>query len=263
MDSSKIKWAFAFVGQARSGKSYAAEVLRSYFSVLDSSEKTEVIAFADVLKRICGVLLGWSAEKALSDESKGLPVHKIVLTEGIFKEIASILCDRPYTPSEHVEEFSMNMVTIATRMEDAVAAITSCPDPKNPAIRTLAEGTTYGRMLQLMGTEGMRTHISSDVFPKHVLAKAIRHGVTVLICPDARFAEEINMIRSIHGFVARIVPGAGYTGLSDGRSTTHASENSLDESTIPRIVNDFNPDFSHSVRAWAISSIAEDSDANE
>ena len=263
MAETKIKWAFAFKGPARAGKSYAAEVVKAYFSVGDPAERVEIIAFADVLKRICAVFLGWDETKALADQSKSLPVAEIAFTEDSFQAAAALLCARTYDPAALVEEFGMDMAAIATKIGASIEKITVCPDPAVPTVRAFADQTTYGRMLQLMGTEGMRAHISTKVFSTYVLAEARRRGVTVLICPDARFDEEIEMVHEINGFAARIVPGDGFAGLSDGRSTTHASENALDRFGLPVIVNNFDPAFVSAVRAWAQTSVVSAVGKNE
>jgi hypothetical protein len=252
----KIKWAFTFKGPARSGKSYAADVVKAYFSVPESAEVVEIIAFADVLKRICAVFLGWDDAMAMADSSKSLPVSKVEITPENIKAATAILCARPYEPEVFIEEFGMEMELIAACLETAVITITVCLDPAAPSVRAFTDGTTYGRVLQLMGTEGMRTHISKRVFPNYVLAEARRRGVTVLICPDARFDEEIEMTQELNGFAARIVPGAGFVGLQDGRSTAHASENTGDKFGLPTITNNFDAAFSADVREWIGAAVA-------
>lgn len=257
---SKIKWTFTFKGPVRSGKSYAAEVVKAYFSVPESAEVVEIIAFADVLKRICAIFLGWDDAMAMADSSKGLPVSQITFTSAIIEAATATLCARPYEPETFVDEFGMEMELVAACLETAIVTITVCPDPATPAVRAFADGTTYGRMLQLMGTEGMRTHISKKVFTNYVVAEAHRRGVTVLICPDARFDEEVEMTKELNGFAVRIVPGAGFVGMHDGRSTAHASENTVDKFGLPTITNNFDIAFSTDIREWIGAAVASTAD---
>jgi hypothetical protein len=80
----------------------------------------------------------------------------------------------------------------------------------NPEVRTL---------LQRLGTEGGRTHISDDVWVRALIER--QHGTRVVI-PDCRFENEAAAVRSRHGIIIEVVrPGVG-------PANAHVSERCLE-----------------------------------
>lgn len=251
-----IAFAVGFSGKARAGKSWAADQTVAYCNEHGVGKNVCCIPFAEPLKLVCGLLLGWDAETAMSDLSKKTKITTIFLADSTVKDIVSLLCKAPYYDVAYALEFGFTHERMYTRMWDGLRTLLYHPEGEADGLHRFLDhpdGVTYGLLLQLVGTEVMRNHVSRHIFANYVLAEAIRRRADVLVCPDVRMEEEFDMLRSIGGFVARI-RGARHT-LDDGRSATHSSEVCLDGVVMETLENTFDQAFSQVVRGWIAEKI--------
>lgn len=141
-----------------------------------------------------------------------------------------------------VENRGYKSVAFAGALKDAVAAIFSWP-------RHLLEGDTIesrefretidttwqnrigdlpilaGRsvtprlILQLMGTEVLRNHFHTDIWVLSVMKKIETDVNSSFVITDARFKNEINLVRGIGGKIIRIKRGADPEWFETARNT--------------------------------------------
>lgn len=92
---------------------------------------------------------------------------------------------------------------------------------------------TYGRLLQLVGTEAGRDVFGPDVWVDHARARLQDAGDLVLF-DDCRFDNEAEMIRAEGGLVVEICR-TGHA-LDDGRDSEHRSAARLPDRLIDLII---------------------------
>lgn len=269
--SSSLLWAVGFSGPARVGKSHAARVAEEYFRVDSPELVVETVACADVLKRMCAILLCWENHEAFDDASKPRVASHFMCSPSSIRQIVRLFCAEEFDESAFSADFGMTHGEMEQRIWRGVRAVAFCTSgqdncqqtrhgPHGCVFRfhevTSSAPVTYGRMLQLVGTEWMRNGVSRTVFADYIRAYVRRRHVAVLICPDIRMEEEFQMIQDLGGFVARLRSGDGVPALVDGRSTAHTSEAGLRAHAMDEIVNPFTPDFDRAIREWIGRSVA-------
>lgn len=238
-------------GNARAGKSYAAAVIRDEILRTRPEKKVGLFAFGTVLKRICARLVDIDPDDALTDDAKTRRVHLVHASDAVLCECVEILCGRRYAAGARAPEFGgvMTHEKILSGLRAGIFAITV---PFNEGMRAFAgvDGETFGRVLQLVGTDVMRRNICADVFINYLRAEIRRSGVDVAIVQDVRFPNEAALIRACRGEVVGVV--ADFV-VCDGRDAKHISENALAMSEFTVIKNNFTSEFDEAVRRLFLS----------
>lgn len=180
-----------------------------------------------------------------------LPTHKHGKFAGALRAAAGVVAHCP-PDEDKARDFSaeepVNSYTLHTRIARAIVGVIDlavAPEEQSAARSRVAENRTcdkffkvvtgedfvpntqvriphsYGRLLQILGTECFRDLLGKDVWVNALL----RNAEGGLVISDVRFPEEAAAVRARGGVVVEIVrTGAG---RADGRSTAHASETAL------------------------------------
>ena len=206
-------------GPMGAGKSYAADLLAEKYRSMGRT--AEVIPFARPLKAIAGHLACLAGFDPHSDEAKNAVIETVPYRYSWIPPCVETLTGAAYDPNRLDPVFGMEQRYMYARMVEAFDRIFVRRDGCW-RFRENEAGVTFGRLLQLLGTEGMRGSFGEDVFVKAARAALERATADVLIFPDVRFENEAAFVREA-GKLIHIQPAFAIE-LGDGRKETHASE---------------------------------------
>lgn len=247
----------AFAGKAGAGKSRAAEAARRALTEQFPGLRIEVVAFATVLKQIAATLTGLGEAYARTDEAKMGVTTLVRVDQGTVERCVSLLTDAPFHEDAPAEQFGPG-ATHATLRDGLRKGIDVISVPLTPGHRQVVGGddVTFGRFLQLLGTQAMRAHIGDDVFVRYLDAHARGKPIDIAIIPDLRFRVEAEFIEAAGGITLRVIrPGQLQNGGAlAGRDGAHASECELDAYPMPTVVNNMDERFDEVVAefiTWA------------
>jgi hypothetical protein len=224
-----------FRGAAGSGKTYASRVAQAWLAARFPGRAVGEVAFADALKLAAAELLQWPASMARADDSKPLPVSHAWAADAVLARAATHLAG-PLPQDAVVAGLRAGL--------DALFSI----DPDDRNLYVLGD-ITYGRFLQLLGTEVARAHVHDEIWPAVAYAAAVQRGLGGVVYPDTRFPQEVALCTAVGGAIARVVRTDGARS-ADGRSAAHASERALDGVPCAALENDGTPAFDAVVTAW-------------
>lgn len=131
-------------------------------------------------------------------------------------------------------------------LKDACAAILAVPRYKFDRCKGEMDpeyGQTYGRLLQVVGTDALRQHFNSKVWLIAAERQARRFASKdhlkppMIVFSDVRFANEVEQLRRWGACLLQIRRDAP-SNQADGRDAEHVSETELDEWSGDVIPND-------------------------
>ena len=237
MDEEFDGYIIGVLGKKGAGKSFAAHVITTWFD--DRGIDLSTLAISFLLKPIAAAMFGIKGVDIYSNEAKTIDLTHVLNGEEAVNEIIKVL------EKHKIGWFSLgfqNHKFMALTMYWLFCE-TFCEDISFKLPNKLKEPCTFGRILQIFGTEVVRMQISPSFWAAVTEAKMKKEGGSYII-PDIRFQEEESLIRIFNGVIIKVVNVVGENDPSDGRSLQHASETEMDDIEPDfLVINDMTPNF--------------------
>lgn len=228
-------------GPMGAGKSFAATVLASEIAARGST--VGVVEFAAPLKRIVALLTGIRVREAFENATKARHVESIRCIDP--RDAVEALTGSNYDPNRLEPAFGRTHRVLFDQFMAAFDRLFEAHG-ETRRIRAHPEGATFGRLLQLMGTEGMRHVLGADVFVCAARARCAALACDVVILPDVRFENEAAFVRE-NGRILHIEPAFDLR-TGDGRSVAHSSESGVAQCSVDaRVQNRRDASFSKTI----------------
>ena len=221
-----------FSGQRGSGKSYMASVLEERCGFTN-------LAFADPLKPLCGALVS-GVPLPYANESKTVDISTRVFRAPQERTLTDYLKALEVVK---VLSFAVNLTAheFIRRMKVGMnnyGIETSNCDLNEPGVVRYPQGWTFGKLLQIMGTEVLREGVDEQIWVKNafhrinLMANAAHPPKSRFVISDVRYLDESETIRRFGGKIIKLRSNVQLgDNHADGRSSQHRSETELERIT--------------------------------
>ena len=236
------------VGKSGHGKDYTAKIIQSVFE--QAGQPYQITSWALSLRELLYQLLGLPISLTLSEQGKASHIY---LTDDSIEAIPNIpivwVVALPTLSSltTGIANFlySRNIAVSSDKLDKAGQYLYSYLDNnRTPTIRQL---------LQTVGTEVMRNHISIDIWVDLLISKWQMEGCPTTVITDCRFVNEYQAVKT-HGRILRVVrvDCYGQIYINPGIDPIHSSETSLDHlvGEMDTVVNDMTNRYNQLVVQW-------------